>query len=618
MADPLNSKWEDRIVTPEEVFENVESGMSIFVGAGMAEPGTLVQDLIRSDFMSHKDLELIQVLSMGKAVTTEALRSPSYRLKTFYSGGMAHGAISSGRVDLIPSRFSRIPRLLDSGRIPIDVVFIQIAPPNEAGFCNLGTAVDVVHQAIAEASLVVGEINEDLPRTFGDTFVPLSDFDLFVRATAAPIYVKRLPVDTITDRLAFKVSSLIEDGSCLAFSTGPLYEALGRHLRGRRDLGIHSLFFTDAAMDLVRNGAVTNRHKGTNRDKCLTSYAIGTEALTNWLDRNPLVEFQDLGVVLDPIRIGRNRRFMAIFEADKVDLSGRVVLRSDRESVSFGPESAVDMIHGAESSDGGKTVFALPSRDRKGKPNIRLSVEKFRRLFTLRETTDTVVTEYGVASLSGRTIRERAQALIDIAHPEDRLELVEQAKQKKMIYPDQIFLAECAHLYPESLATRQNFKGETEVRFRAIRPSDEEGMRRLFYRFSDEAVYYRYFSPVSSMPHAKMQAYVNADCNKTLSVVGLVGEPGHGEIIAEARFVKLDDRPFADIAFIVDEKYQGMGIATYLFKMLIRLSRERGLHGFSADVLPSNRAMVRVFEKGGVQITAKVLNGIYQLTMPFE
>jgi RimJ/RimL family protein N-acetyltransferase len=143
-------------------------------------------------------------------------------------------------------------------------------------------------------------------------------------------------------------------------------------------------------------------------------------------------------------------------------------------------------------------------------------------------------------------------------------------------------------------------------------------MRRLFYRFSEETVYYRYFSPITRMPHPKIQEYVNADCNKAVSIVGLVGEPGRGRIIAEARFVKLDDRPYADVAFVVDEKYQGAGIGTYLFKMLIRLAKERGLHGFTADVLPSNRAMVKIFEKGGIQITSKLLNGIYQLTMPFE
>jgi acyl-CoA hydrolase/GNAT superfamily N-acetyltransferase len=564
------------------------------------------------------DLELIQLVSLGAAIAPKSLHSQKYRLKTFFSGGAGRKAISDGRVDLIPTRFSRIPRLIESGRIPIDVAFIQITPPDELGYCSLGTAVDIARQAMQCASLVVGEINDHIPRTFGDTFVSASDFDLLVRAENPPIYLKPSTVDAITDQLAFKVSSLVEDGSCIAFSVGPLYDALSRHLANRKDLGVHSPYFTDAMMDLVQSGAVTNRRKGTYRGKCAASYAVGTPELMTWLDRNPLVEFQSIGTVYDPLQMSRNRRFLAVLPTHKVDLSGRVVLDVHREPLCIGPETAVDLIQGTELSEGGKTIFALPSRDRNGNPNIRISVEKFQDRLTLRETTDTVVTEYGVASLGGRTVRERAQSLIDIAHPDDRLKLVEQAKKKRIIYPDQLFLAECAHLYPANISARQVFKGGTEVRFRAIRPSDEEGMRRLFYRFSDEAVIYRYFSPITRMPHAKMQAYVNADCNTTVSIVGLVGETGQGEIIAEARFVKLEDRPYAEAAFVVDEQYHGMGIGTYLLKMLIRLAKDRGLHGFTADVLPSNRAMMKVFEKGGGQITAKVLNGIYQVTMSFE
>jgi RimJ/RimL family protein N-acetyltransferase len=229
-----------------------------------------------------------------------------------------------------------------------------------------------------------------------------------------------------------------------------------------------------------------------------------------------------------------------------------------------------------------------------------------------------VVTEYGVAYLKGRTVRERAQALIDIADPDDRPGLVEQAKEKRILYQDQIYLVESAHLYPEEIATKQTFKGDVEVRFRAIKPSDEEEMRRLFYRFSDEAVYYRYFSPIKAMPHAKMQEYVNVDFTQTLPIVGLVGNTGEGHIIAEARFVRERHRPYAEVAFIVDEEYQGLGIATYLFKRLTQLAKKRGLKGFTADVLSTNKGMMKVFEKAGLPIKAKLEYGIYNLTISFE
>lgn len=618
MNAPSPAQWERRVVSPDEVLEKIEPGMSIFVGTGLAEPRTLVKHLMASEANNLQDLELIQLLSFGDALSLKELGSQKYRLKTFFSGWVASEAITAGHVDLIPSRFARIPRLIASGQIPVDVAFVQVTPPNVAGYSSLGIAVDVARHAMEQASLVVGEINTLMPLTFGDTFVSISDFQLLVRSTEEPIYFPRWPVHAVFDQVAENVASVIEDGSCIAFSNGPLFEALGRHLAHKRHLGVHSPFFTDALMDLVESGAVTNRHKHVFRGKSLASYAVGTSALMAWLDRNPLVEFQEIDKVFDPIQIGRNPRFVAVVAARKVDLSGRIAMHVGKGNVAGGPGEAMDFVNGAELSGGGLTVFALPSRNRKGEPNIRTSVEEFPNQFSLRESVDMVVTEYGVANLSGRTVRERAQALIDIAHPDDRSQLVERAKEEKVLYQDQIFLAECAHLYPAEIATKHTFKGGVEVRFRAIRPSDEEKMRRLFYRFSDEAVYYRYFARIKVMAHSQMQGYVNVDCSRVLSIVGVVGEPGHGHIIAEARFTKDQRSPYADLAFVVDEEYQDLGIATHLYKMLVRLAKERGIHGFTANVLASNKAMMKVFEKGGLLVKAKLEHGIYQLTIPFD
>ena len=237
--------------------------------------------------------------------------------------------------------------------------------------------------------------------------------------------------------------------------------------------------------------------------------------------------------------------------------------------------------------------------------------------FSVKEAVDVVVTEYGTANLSGRTLRERAQALIVIAHPDDRKKLVETAKENRLLYKDQIFMAESSHLYQSEINETHTFKNDLEVRFRAIKPSDEEQMRRLFYRFSDESVYYRYFTRIMSMPHSKMQTYVNVDYSRVLSIVGLVGPAEKGQIIAEARYVKHKDKPFGDIAFVVDEEYKGTGIATYMFRLLTRLAKERGLQGFTANVLARNIAMMKVFEKAG-KINAKLEGGEYELTITFE
>ena len=220
MRNGREPEWEKLIVKPAQVLKKLEPGMSIFLGTGVGEPRTLVKHLMSADSPHLKDLELIQLVSLGDAISVEALNSNAYRLKTFFSGWVAGEAISAGQVDLIPGSFSRIPRYIESGRIPIDVAFIQITPPNEAGYCSLGVAVDVARQAMEQASLVVGEINSDIPTTFGDTFVHVSDFDYLVLSTEAPIYFGRWPVDDVFDQVAANIASVIEDGSCLAFSPG--------------------------------------------------------------------------------------------------------------------------------------------------------------------------------------------------------------------------------------------------------------------------------------------------------------------------------------------------------------------------------------------------------------
>ena len=607
-----------RTVAPETALQHIEPGMSIFLGTGVAEPLTLVRALMASSAPNLQDLVLTQLVSFGDAISLDKLQANKFRLRTFYAGWVASEAITSGRVDLIPSRFANIPGLIETGLISIDAAFVQITPPNEAGYCSLGMAVDAARQAIDSADLVIGEINPAVPFTHGDTFVAVSEFDYLVQATEPPINLPCFTVDEVFDRVAANVASVVEDGSCVAFPPGPIYEALGRHLTHKRNLGIHTPFFTDAAMALVKSGAVTNRKKALFRGRSVASYAFGSPDLMKWLDRNPLIEFQGLDRVFNPVVIGKNPRVVCILQARKVDLSGRIALHADRGNVGAGPSEAADFVNGAELSAGGKSVFALPSRNLKGEPNIRLSVEQFPNQFNLRESVDMVATEHGVAQLRGRTVRERALALIEIAHPDDRQDLVEQAKTANIIYRDQIFLVESARLYPADIATSHVFRDDLGVDFRAIKPSDVEDMRRLFYRFSDTAVYYRYFSPIKTMPHAKMQEYVNVDYGRCLSIVGLVKEVGEGRIIAEGRFVRDLQRPFAEVAFVVDEAYQGRGIATFMLRMLIRLAKERGLKGFTAEVLSSNKSMLKVFEKGGLPVEARVVEGIYEVTIPFE
>ena len=612
-------EWKSKLIAPQKVIARIKPGMSIFLGTGVAEPCTLVKSLLDSDAGNLRDLEFIQLMSFGPAISITKIHHHKFRLKTFFSGWVASDEIDSGRVDMVPTPLSEIPTLIQSGVIGIDAAFIQITPPDRSGFCSLGPAIDVARHAMEHASLVVGEINHDAPRTMGDTFVHINDFDFLVESEELPIYFERPPFDPVFDKVGANVASLIEDGSCLAFSAGPVFEALARHLRNKRNLGIHSPSFTDAVMDLVKSGAVSNRKKGHFLGKSLTSYAIGTPELLYWLHRNPLIEFQSIDVVADPTRIGRNDRTMVVLPVRKVDLSGGVAMHSGKGNVGGGPGEAQEFFKGARFSKKGRTIIALPSRNLKQQSNILISLDDYPNQLSIRESLDLVVTEYGVAAMTGRTIRERALALIDIAHPDDRAELVHLAKEKNILYADQLYLPDSGALYPMDLACEKVFPGELTVRFRAIKPSDVDEMRRLFYRFSDKSVYYRYFSPIKTMPHAKTQEYVTIDYTKTMSIVGIMGEPGAGRIVAEARYVRLPDKPMADVAFVVDEDFQGKGIASFLFRTLKKIAKENGIRGFKADVLATNKGMLKVFESASdTPIQAVMDSGVYELNIPLD
>lgn len=612
--------WEKKVVEPDVVLAKIEPGMSIFLGTGVAEPRTLVKRLMSSDMINLHDLELVQLVSLGDAISfSNQSNRRKLRLKTFFSGWVADDAIRSGSIDLIPTRFCRIPKLIELGVIRIDVSFIQITPPDRAGYSSLGVSVDIAKHAMEKSAIVVGEINDQVPRTMGNTFVHVSEFDYLIKATEPPIYFPRWPTTDVFDRLAANVASVVEDGSCIAFYSGSLFESLGRHLSNKRDLGIHSLFFTDSLMDLVKSGAVTNKKKANFPGKSVIAYAQGTPELMKWLHRNPLVEFQGIDVVADQARIRMNDKMIAILPARKVDLTGGVALSAGKTNVTATPGQAQEIFAGAQQSNGGRTIFALFSRNAKGEPNILLSINDYPNQFINRESLDLIITEYGIASMTGRSVRERAQALIDIAHPDDRVELIRQAKEAKIIYADQIYISDSGALYPEFITTTHSLKDGLNVKFRAIKPSDEEEMRRLFYRFSDTAVYYRYFSSIKAMPHEKMQEYVNVDYRRFMSIVGVIEEAGVEKIIAEGRYVRHQDRPmYADTAFVVDDNYQGKGIASFLFNLLAKTAREQGIQTFTADVLADNKPMLKVFEKSKLPMRAVMEYGIYNLTMPLN
>ncbi|HCY88441.1 MAG TPA: GNAT family N-acetyltransferase [Desulfobacteraceae bacterium] len=612
------ANWEDQLVAPERVLNHIKPGMTVFIGTGPAAPRTLIRTLLDVDTHNIRDLELVQLTVQGETILSlDKMNAPNYRLKSFFAGYVAWDTISEGQVDLVPSYASEIPEIIKSRRIDVDVAFIQITPPNESGYCSLGLAVDVAREVMEKASLVVGEVNTEMPFTLGDTFVSIEEFDMLVRSDRDPVTYEPAPVSDVMKTVASNVASVIRDGDCINYAPGPLFEALVPYLSDKKDLGIHSLYFTDAAAELVNSGAVTNHRKSPFRGKSLASYALGTKELMKWLHKNPLVEFQGIDWVCNSRFIANNPQFTAIYEGRKADILGSVAFPI-RGSVITGPTEGIDFYKGAEASRDGNTIVALPSRNDRGEPNIMVSIQNYGNQLRLRESVHVMVTEYGAAMLKWRPLRERAQAIIDIAHPDDREKLIKEARDRKIIYPNQIYVTRSAHLYPAHISYTKTFKGDKTVRFRAMKPSDEESMRRFFYRCSREMVFYRFFYSIKTMSHDKMQEYVNVDYAKEFSVVGFGGKKGEGKIIAEARLVTSDDGDMGEVAFLIDEEFQGAGIGTYLMDLLIVEGRNRGLRSLCAQVLSDNQPMIKVFEKTGLPLESRLESGVYQVSITIQ
>ncbi|MCX5828210.1 MAG: GNAT family N-acetyltransferase [Deltaproteobacteria bacterium] len=613
----MAEEWTNKIVDPEVVLSKIKPGMSIFVGTGVAEPRTLIKHLMESELSNLKDLEIIQLLSIGDAIPPDERYADKYRLKTFFSMTKGYNAITAGQIDWIPCVLSQIPHLFSTDAVKVDAAFVQITPPDRRGLCSLGVSVDVAKPAIERANLVVGEINEQVPYTFGDTFVHIKDFHYLIKATEPLFYISRWPFDETFNRVAEYTASVIENGSCLSFFLGPLYEALVKHLYGKKDLGIHSLVFTDPLMDLMNSPAISNKNKNLFTGKSVSAYAQGTPELMNWLDGNQLVEFQRIDVVVNPKNISQNDRVVVIMPAYKVDISGAIAPYAGRGNIVTGPSDFYEFLTGAALSDGGCNIFALPSRNLRGEPNILPSVESYPNQFS-SELINVVVTEYGIARLNGRSLRERTMALIDISHPDDRDQLVQAAKKLKLIYQNQKYISEYARNYPEDISLTHTFENNIVIHFRPIKPSDEDGMRRLFYRFSDKGIFYRFFSNVQEMPHKHMQEYICVDYRQTMSIVGTIALGGMEKIIAEGRYVSLGYTSYADVSFIVDEKCQDTGIATFILNMLVKIANKHNIEGFNAHILTTNKAMIRVMEKVAPRHSLMIDEGLQTYSFSFR
>ena len=617
MSTP-DSNWQEsfasKVCTVEQAVKKIPPGRRILVGSGAAEPCRLVEAMV--DHGHHlADNEVVHLLTLGSAPYVQSGMERRFRHTAFFIGANVRQAVHEGRADFMPVFLSEIPRLIATKRVRIDVALIQVSPPDARGYVSLGVAVDIVRAAVDTADLVLAEVNPRMPRTLGDSFVHVDHIDHLIPVDE-PLPELVVPeVDEVAKEIARHVAGLIPDEATLQAGIGKIPNAVLAALVDRSELGIHTEMFSDGMMDLFAAGAISGRHKTLLPDKMVTSFVMGSRKLYEWVHDNPALEMRPSDFTNDPVTIARNDRMISVNSALAVDLTGQVASDTLMGRFFSGIGGQVDFIRGAARSLEGKAIIAMTAMTDGGTVSrIRPVFEEGAGVVTSRGDVHYVVTEYGVADLWGKNIRQRAMSLIEIAHPDYRSELLSAAKGRRYVFSDQVAPGRA---YPWEEAKKHRLAQGQEIVVRPARITDEETLRDLFYRLSDESTYRRFMSFKRSHPHEEMQELVNLDYERNMALVACAAGSDCREIIAMARY-DVDPRTrLADIAFAVRDDWQGRGIGKLLMRRMAEIARARGIPGFTADTFATNKPMLAIFRKSGLEVGMELEQGIYHLTMRF-
>lgn len=610
--DPLKI-YEQRKMSLDEALGLIKTGDHIFIGSACGEPQYLVRGLVeKANHLS--DNEILHVHTLGVAPYTEPRYSDRFRLNAFFVGANAREAVADGRADYTPIFLSDLPRLISRGFVPIDVALIQVTPPDEHGFCSLGVSVEITKTATKIAKLIIAQVNRQMPRVLGDSFIHVSEIDAVVEHDEPILELPPSETDIVSDRIARYVSELVEDGSTLQIGIGTVPNAVLSALTDKKDLGIHTELLTEGVVDLVEEGVVTCEKKTINRGKIIASFAMGTRRLYDFIDNNPMVEFYESDYVNDPFVISQHEKMVAINQALEIDLTGQVCADSIGYRFYSGLGGQADFVRGALRSKGGKAITVFPSTAKEGEySRIKSVLSEGAGVVLTRGDVDFVVTEYGIASLRGKTVKERALALINIAHPRFRNQLLEWAKERRLVPQEILPFPEVE--YPEELKRRIVLKDGTPVLLRPIRPSDATLKQHLFYALSKESVTTRFLGSLKAMPMKRVWPYVTVDYENEMAIVATIEEGGVETMIGIGSYVKIPRTETAEVSFLVRDDWQNKGLGTHLLNYMIEIASSKGIKSLIAWVSVNNPRMMHLFRKCGRPMRYKVEGDLYHVVI---
>ena len=625
-TSPSLSKWREtykkKFAEEEEIFKHIQRGDRIFISTACGEPQYLVNALMRyveSHPKAFAETEVFHIWTLGVAPYTDKKFTYNFRHNSFFVGNNTRDAINTGLADYTPIFLSQVPKLLHSRRIPIDVALIQTSLPDQNGYVSLGVSVDITKAAIENASLIIAQINSKMPRIHGNTFIHLKEIDYILHHDEKLLEFSPGIPDEIAQQIGKYVCRIVNNGDTIQLGYGSVPNAILNCLHGKKSLGIHTELLTDSIVDLIESGVIDNSRKSLDRGKTVATFCMGTEKTYDYIHDNPLFDFRPIDYTNDPLVISQIKNMTAINSALQVDLTGQATAESLGNTFYSGIGGSADFMRGTIWAPGGKTILVLQTTAKGGEiSRIVPFIDSGAGVTLNRGDLHYLVTEYGIAYVHGKNIRERAMDIIAIAHPKFRAWLMEEAKKHHIIYKDQAFIPGKAGEYPEHLETLRTTKKGFTIQFRPVRINDESLIKDLLYSLSDKSLQRRFMSSRRDMPHKMRQNFVVIDYTIEMVILATIEKNNQEIAVGMGHFIKDKNTHTAEVAFTVRDEYHARGIATELLSYLTLLARNEGLHGFTAEVLLENYPMLRVFDKMGFDMQKTIEDGIYHLFMRFD
>lgn len=605
--------------TPAEAIRLIRRGQRVFITSSCGEPQCLVRELAQQS-CNFTDLEIVRVMSLETTPLTmiaEQSACQSFNVRSFYLGSAKPKTLALNKRFLTPINLSAVPRLFKSRQMPIHVALIQTSPPDDFGWMSLGVSVDVALAAAQSAELVIAQVNANMPRVLGRSFLHVNDVHVVVEHDEEIIAIGEPPDMESAHMIARHVAKLVDDGSTLQMSLGATPQAIYLALSDKNDLGIHTQFVSDGIMRLISTGNVNNHKKGFNEGKTVASGAIGSHNLYEFLHDNPGIEFHPSDYVNDPSIIARHNKMISLNVAMAMDLTGQTACDALPYNLFSGVTGVMDFVRGAQQAPGGKSILMLPSTTLDGRSSRIVPMLENTAVVVPRGDVQYVATEYGRVNLFGKSLQERALALISIAHPDFRDELFEQAKESGLLGPERTIFDAIHGVYPLKLEEVRQY-GDVQVMLRPSRPVDERMIQEHFYNLDRQDVVSRFFHEKTSFVRTDVAPVLQTDYVKDLTILAVAGEPGFEKVIAIGNYFLDEAKNLAEVAFSVASDWQGKGVASAVLRKLAEAARENGILGLMAYTSPQNQNMIRLFKRLPYKVRTSFDGDMLMLVAKFD